>query len=107
MKTLESRRQHWREHVSAWRCSGLSQAKYCRQQGLVARQLGYWVRCNAIDERDVCGVSSDALTLVPARVQATQTEALALVLQNSLGWQLTLPATVPMEWLAALLRGLS
>ena len=102
MKTLESRRQYWREHVSAWQRSGLSQAAYCRQHGLIPRQLGYWVRHGGAD---ACDVSADALTLVPARVQPAGGEA--LVLQNGQGWQLTLPATVSMEWLAALMRGLS
>lgn len=102
MKTLESRRQYWVEHVSAWRRSGLSQVAYCREHSLVPRQLGYWVRRNGTDGRDV---SADALTLVPARVQPAQADT--LVLQNGQGWQLTLPATVSTEWLAALLRGLS
>jgi transposase-like protein len=102
MKTLKSRRQYWREHVGAWRRSGLSQAAYCRQHGLIPRQLSYWVRRT---KADGCDVGPDALTLVPARVQPAQPEA--LVLQNAQGWQLTLPATVSMEWLAALMRGLS
>jgi len=102
MKPLESRRQYWVEHVSAWRRSGLSQIAYCREHGLVPRQLGYWVRRNGADARDV---SADALTLVPARVLPARGDT--LVLQNSQGWQMTLPPTVSTEWLAALLRGLS
>jgi len=102
MKILESRRQYWEEHVSTWQCSGLSQAAYCREHGLLPRQLGYWVRRNVTDDRDV---SADALTLVPARVQPARGDA--LVLQSVQGWQLTLPTTISTEWLAALLRGLS
>ena len=102
MKTLDSRRQHWGKHVSTWQRSGLSQAAYCRQHGLIPRQLGYWVRRKGADAGDI---SADALTLVPARVQPAQDEA--LVLQNGQGWQLTLPATVSTAWLAVLLRGLS
>jgi hypothetical protein len=69
---------------------------------LVPRQLGYWVRRNGADGRDV---RSDAVTLVPVQVQPARSDT--LVLQNSQGWQLTLPPTVSAEWLAALLRGLS
>jgi len=102
MKTLESRRQYWHEHVVAWQCSGLNRAAYCREHGLIPRQLGYWVRRTGADGGDV---SADTLTLVPVRVQPVRADA--LVLQNGQGWQLTLPTTVSTEWLAALLRGLT
>ncbi|MHB1953010.1 MAG: IS66 family insertion sequence element accessory protein TnpA [Sulfobacillus sp.] len=104
MKTLESRRQYWRGHVNAWQRSGLSQAAYCNAHGLVARQLGYWIRNMPASH----GVEAHALTMVPARVlHPLPVDAQALVLQNAQGWQLTLPATVSTAWLAALLRGLS
>jgi len=34
----------WQKHVQEWRQSGLKQAKYCREQGFVQSQFGYWVR---------------------------------------------------------------
>lgn len=104
MKTLESRREYWAGHVSAWRRSGLSQIAYCRDHGLVPRQLGYWLRREGVDGRDV---NADALTLVPARVQPVRAAETLVLQNNGQGWQLTLPATVSTAWLAALLRGLS
>ncbi len=35
---------HWRRHVEAWRGSGLSQADYCRQQGLNPKTFSVWTR---------------------------------------------------------------
>ena len=32
----------WRSHISAWQKSGLSRAKYCRQNNLSSHALGYW-----------------------------------------------------------------
>jgi hypothetical protein len=35
---------HWQRHVEAWRKSGLSQADYCRQQGLNPKTFSLWTR---------------------------------------------------------------
>jgi hypothetical protein len=32
----------WSAHVEAWRQSGVSQAEYCRENGLSHHQFGYW-----------------------------------------------------------------
>ena len=37
---------HWLLHVEAWRESGLSQADYCRQQGLNRKTFSLWTRCD-------------------------------------------------------------
>lgn len=34
----------WREHVTQWRSSGLTQAAYCRQHDLSPHRLGYYKR---------------------------------------------------------------
>ena len=34
----------WKGHVDGWRNSGLTQAAYCRQQGLSLPSFGYWRR---------------------------------------------------------------
>jgi hypothetical protein len=34
----------WRRYVEAWRESGLSQADYCRQQGLNRKTFSLWTR---------------------------------------------------------------
>ena len=44
MKNNEERTREMASHISGWRVSGLSQADYCRQHGLVARTFRNWVR---------------------------------------------------------------
>ena len=34
----------WNSHVEYWQASGLTQAAYCQQHGLVAHQFSYWKR---------------------------------------------------------------
>jgi len=37
------KRKYWQAHVKAWKESDLSQAEYCRRQGLKTHRLCYWV----------------------------------------------------------------
>lgn len=39
---LRQKRKIWLAQVKAWKKSGLSQAEYCRRQGLDVRRLRYW-----------------------------------------------------------------
>lgn len=103
MKTLESKRQYWQEHVAAWRRSGQTQVDYCLQHGLVPKQLGYRVKKDR--PQDTVGNRTPAVTLVPVQLQ--EATCADVVLQNAGGWQLTLPSGVSADWLASLLRGLS
>lgn len=34
--------EQWQQHIDAWQDSGLSQAAWCRQNGVVVSQFGYW-----------------------------------------------------------------
>jgi len=34
--------EFWRDHITRWRESGLSQADYCRQRGLKPSRFTYW-----------------------------------------------------------------
>ena len=36
--------RHWREHVRAWRASGLTQIAYCKLHSLAYHRFGYWSR---------------------------------------------------------------
>ena len=38
------RERTWREHLAAWKNSGLSQAAYCRQHGLMQSDFSWWKR---------------------------------------------------------------
>ncbi len=40
---LRQKRKFWQAHIKAWKDSNLSQAEYCRKQGLKAHRLGYWI----------------------------------------------------------------
>jgi len=36
--------QFYQKHLTNWKGSGLSQAEYCRRNGLVCHRFGYWKR---------------------------------------------------------------
>ena len=40
----DEREQFWRSHMELWAPSGLSQAEYCRQNGLNIARFRYWKR---------------------------------------------------------------
>lgn len=40
----EEKRKFWEEQLQEWKSSGLSQADYCRRQGLSIKSFGYWKR---------------------------------------------------------------
>lgn len=88
--------EYWLNHIEAWQSSGLSQAAYCRQQGLnshsfVARLSGY---------RKSRLVAASAL--IPIQVQAPVSAP--LVLHHDKGHRLELPQAISASWLAELLR---
>ena len=37
-------RQFYQKHLTNWKGTGLSQAEYCRRNGLVRHRFGYWKR---------------------------------------------------------------
>ena len=60
--------EFWQNHIAQWQSSGLSQAKYCRQNKLASHQLSYWK----------CKLLANTLTVPPvtqsgfARVQIAE-----------------------------------
>ncbi|MFK0571810.1 IS66 family insertion sequence element accessory protein TnpA, partial [Endozoicomonas sp.] len=34
--------EQWQQRIDSWQDSGLSQAGWCRQNGVKSSQLGYW-----------------------------------------------------------------
>jgi hypothetical protein len=45
MDKEKKRKQHeWRLRIAEWRSSGLTQALYCRENGLALATFGYWKR---------------------------------------------------------------
>lgn len=97
----------WQQHVKAWHGSGLSQADYCRQQGLNAKTFSVWVRrC----QREL-SIDKDApLEIIPIQVAASVPDAPAqagMMLRFPSGEELELSTAVSPRWLAELLQCLS
>ena len=58
----------WWRHVNAWRESGLSQADYCRQQGLNRKTFSVWTRRIQVD----LSLDKDApLELLPVQLESS------------------------------------
>jgi hypothetical protein len=98
---------HWRRHVEIWRESGLSQADYCRQQGLNHKTFSVWTRRVQVD---LSMDKSAALDLLPVQVEPSPSVAgtqASMKLRLAHGAQLELSTAVPPGWLAELLRCLA
>ena len=97
----------WRQHVEAWRESGLSQADYCRQQGLNSKIFSTWTR----RVRHELSMDKDApLQVIPVQVAPsvpTATAQASVVLRFPHGAQLELSTAVSPRWLAELLQCLA
>ena len=95
---------HWRRHVEAWRESGLSQADYCRQQGLNHKTFSVWTRRVQVNPSLDKNTPLDLLPvqLEPSPSIASTQASMMLRLAN--GAQLELSTAVPPRWLAELLR---
>jgi transposase-like protein len=89
----------WQRHVQAWRESGMSQADYCRQQGLNPKTFSKWARGESPGE------PTAPLEVIPVQVTPSSpaTEA-AVVLKLTRGVQLELSTAVSPRWLAKLLQ---
>ena len=44
---LEQKRTFWQGHINSWEKTSMTQAEYCRQNGLSSKTFGYWKRKNA------------------------------------------------------------
>ena len=64
----------WREHVAAWKKSGLSQAEFCRQHLLDKQHFSLWKRKI---ERDKAGDSGSKLIELPVSVLKDRTSGVA------------------------------
>lgn len=87
---------NWINHIETWQSSGLTQAAYCRQQGLNANTFSG--RLHAFRSRH----ATASPTLIPVQIQHPLSEV--MVLQLSQGHRLELPASISVQWLAELLR---
>jgi hypothetical protein len=71
MNDRAQREAHWREHVGAWRASGLSRKAYCAAHGLSIDSLGYWQqRLSSAQPTVRASRSAAQLTLVAGMIQS-------------------------------------
>ena len=94
----------WWRHVEAWRASGLSQADYCRQQGLNPKTFSAWARRALPLDKDA------PLEVIAVQVTPSAPTAIAdtnVILRLAHGAQLELSTAVSPHWLAELLRCLA
>jgi hypothetical protein len=104
---------HWAAHYKNWQASGLTQKIYCEREALVQSSFERWakrVRSNTKAQADqksapVVGASKP-LTLVPVRM-IDQVQPEPITLHSPSGWQLTMPATIDSQWLAAFMRSMA
>ena len=97
----------WRQHIEQWQSSGLSQAEYCKKQGINVRTLA----ARLCDYRKQ--PAAESVELVPVQMVPTEpasvlsTAVVAMVLIHVQGHRLELSSSVPAAWVAELLRCLA
>jgi hypothetical protein len=74
--TLEQKRTFWRTHITSWEKTDLSQAEYCRWNGLSSRSFGYWKKRQ--DNGKVNSVSFIPVPLAPTMDVGTKVGRLPL-----------------------------
>lgn len=90
--------KHGKKHIEAWQTSGLSQAAYCRQAGLNAKNLSRWLREYQLTPESI------APRLIPVELKPTEVSTGVLYLRLPQGPTLELPITVSPRWLGELLQ---
>jgi hypothetical protein len=58
--TLKQKRTFWRTHITSWEKTDISQAEYCRRNGLSSRSFAYWKK-----RQDYAKVNSVSFVPVP------------------------------------------
>jgi len=98
---------HWLLHVEAWRESGLSQADYCRQQGLNRKTFSLWTRRDQGNPSMDRGASLEFISVQvsPSAPVASPPVSVMLMLANGVKFELS--TAVSPRWLAELLRCLT
>jgi hypothetical protein len=89
---------HWIRHIEAWQEGGLSQAAYCRQQGLNSHSFAARLSDYRKSRRRT------APALIPVQVTPLPPPVAPLVLSVGGRHRLEMPLTTSASWLAELLR---
>jgi transposase len=109
--------RHWRQHVAAWRRSGLSVREYCRTEGLAEPSFYAWRR--VLTERAaLAGSAADseavpprrgstaAAPFVPVRLVEDQQSSAAVEVVLRGGRVVRVPANFPAQTLRAVVAAL-
>jgi hypothetical protein len=106
------REKKWRAHLAAWQRSGLSQAAYCRREGLTPSEFSWW-KCRlarSAEQKQALLVPAGQAggTFVPFQLPGLVVESKSapceVVLKN--GRRLWIESGAAPEWIAALARAL-
>jgi len=100
-----SHRANCLQHISTWHNTGLTQAAYCRKHKLNPTTFNGWVK-----RYRNASPTTTSLTTIPVIIQpdpSTQPVPSPILLHHTNGWQLHVPADVPLNWLGRLLRELA
>ncbi len=72
-----AKQQYWRNHISCWKGSGLTQREYCFAQGIAISTFSYWIRKYGKGSKNSkpprfypLAVRGDSTLLEPKRLQA-------------------------------------
>ncbi len=88
--------KRWKQHIELWQNSGLSQAGYCKREGLNRKTFS--ARLSEFRSSR----SPTSPVLIPVQVETMATGQ--IVLHHAQGHRLELPASVSVSWLGELLR---
>jgi len=53
MKASKEKQEFWKSHLKNWKSSGVSQRKYCEENGINTNTFGYWIqKLKQVNKRD-------------------------------------------------------
>ena len=83
IRNAEEKYNFWQKHLEAWKQSNITQAEYCRRNGLASKSFTYWK--SRITSSAARQISFVPVTVRPESVRTVEEESyLRVVLQNGL-----------------------
>lgn len=76
---MEDKHQFWKQHLSDWKGSQLSQSAYCRQNGLVYHQWNYWKKKVVVEEMETMATRFVTVPLDPLGALDSETSGVSVV----------------------------
>jgi len=91
---ISAKQKFWQQHLQEWETSDLSQSAYCRKHALSLTNFGYWRKRFK---------SATPTKIIPV---VRETSVAGVQLRSPSGWQIALPANLPLESLRQLMATL-